>query len=248
MSEQVALITGGTRGIGLSIARALAVRGTDLVLTYLRDHAAASAAAAELRALGTDVAILQADSGHRGDNERVFDLVRERHGRLDVLVANGGAGFFGPTLGVTDPQWRWTVDTNAKALLMQAQLATPLMTGRPGHIVTLVSPGADRAVENYGAIGVAKAAAASLVRYLALELGPLGITVNAVSAGPVDSEALRDLPQRRLLLRVVRARTPMRRITTVEDVAKAVLFLCSESAAMIHGHTLVVDGGLSARW
>jgi enoyl-[acyl-carrier protein] reductase III len=248
VSNRVALVTGGTRGIGLAIAHALAAGGADLVLTYLRNHAAAESAVRSIRELGRDACALQADSAHRKDNERAFQRVREQHGHLDFLVANGGAGFFGPTLGVTDHQWRWTLESNAKALLMQAQLAVPVMQGRRGKIVTLVSAGAERAIENYGALGIAKAATISTVRYLALELGPLGINVNAVSAGLVDTEAVRDLPQRKLLGRVVRKRTPMRRLTTVEDVAQAVAFLCSDNAAMIHGHTLVVDGGLSMRW
>lgn len=250
MTSRVALVTGGTRGIGLAVARAFAKDGVALVLTYLRNHAAADAAVSELRGLGRHVTAMMADSGHRKDNERVFDLIRREHGHLDVLVSNGGAGFFGPTLEVSDQQWRWTIDTNAKALLMQAQLASPLIalgTGK-GRIVTIVSSGAERAVLNYGAIGVAKAAAISLVRYLALELGPRGITVNAVSAGLVDTEAVHALPQRELLMRIARRRTPMGRLTTTEDVAQAVLFLCSDQAAMIHGHTLVVDGGLSTRW
>lgn len=248
MSGRVALVTGGTRGIGLTIARALGADGAALVLTYLRNHAAAEAAACALRDEGRQVTVVQADSAHRKDQERVFERVRQEHGRLDVLVSNGGGGFFGPTLGVSDQQWRWTMDANAKALLMQAQLAAPLMEGRAGKIVTLVSAGAERAIENYGVIGVAKAAAIAVVRYLALELGPRGINVNAVSAGLVDTEAVRDMPQRKLLMRVVRMRTPMRRLTTTEDVARAVVFLCSDAAAMIHGHTLVVDGGLSMRW
>ena len=122
------------------------------------------------------------------------------------------------------------------------------MAGRHGKIVTIVSAGAERAIEGYGALGIAKAAAVTTVRYLALELGPRGINVNAVSAGLVDTDAVRDLPQRKLLQRVVRMRTPMRRLTTVQDVAQTVVFLCSEAASMIQGHVLVVDGGLSIRW
>src|ERR1043165_8821309 len=119
MTDRVALVTGGTRGIGLAVAHALAVTGARLVVTYLRNHKVAEAASASLREQGAQVTVIQADSGHRTDNERVFEHIREEHGALDVIVSNGGAGFFGRTLEVTDQQWRWTVDTNAKALLMQ---------------------------------------------------------------------------------------------------------------------------------
>jgi enoyl-[acyl-carrier protein] reductase III len=248
VNRRIVLVTGGTRGIGLAIAHAFAATGAQLVLTYLRNRSAAAETVSRLREAGQSVSAIQADSGHRKDNERVFDHIRKEYGALDVIIANGGAGVFGQTLAVSDQQWRWTIDTNAKALLMQAQLGTPLMVGRHGKIVSIVSAGAERAVENYGAIGVAKAAAIAAVRYLALELGPHGINVNAVSAGLVDTDAVKELPQRKLLMRVVRMRTPMRRITTAEDVAHAVLFLCSDAASMIQGHTLVVDGGLSIRW
>ena len=247
MSQRVALVTGGTRGIGLAIARALGQSGCRLVLTYLRNHRRADESREELKAEGFDVTVLQADSANRKDTEEVFAFLRQQHQRLDVLVSNGSAGFFGPTLATSDTEWRWTMDSNAKALLMQAQLGAPLMEGHAGKIVTLTSSGADRAVENYGVIGVAKAAQAALVRYLAKELGPKGINVNAVCAGLVDTEALAPYPDRKLLLRWVRLRTPMRRLTTVEDVAKAVVFLCGPQSDMIHGHTLVVDGGLSIR-
>ncbi len=247
MSQRVALITGGTRGLGLAIARVLGQSGCRLVLTYLRNHHRAEQSRDALTGEGFDVTVLQADSANRKDTEEVFAVIRQQHQKLDVLVSNGSAGFFGPTLKTSDTQWRWTMDSNAKALLMQAQLGAPLMQGRSGKIVTLTSSGADRAVENYGVIGVAKAAQAALVRYLAKELGPQGINVNAVCAGLVDTEALAPYPDRKLLLRWVRLRTPMRRLTTAEDVAQAVAFLCSPQSDMIQGHTLVVDGGLAIR-
>ena len=250
MNNRVALVTGGTRGIGLAIAKAFAANGVEVVITYLRNHAAAEAAASELSLKGPRVTPLQADSAQRKDNERVFEVIRRDYGQLDVLVANAGFGVFGPTLALTDQNWRWTMDSNARGLLQQTQLAMPLMANRPvqGRIVTIISSGAERALVNYGAIGVAKAATNALVRYLALELGPQNITVNAVSPGLIDGVGVDRLPQRQLLMRVVRTRTPMGRMTTVEDVAKAVMFLCSDDASMIHGHTIVVDGGLSIRW
>lgn len=247
MQQRIALITGGTRGLGLAAAWALGRAGCKLVLTYLRNHKRAEASRLALTAQGIDVAVLQADSGNRKDTEEVFAFIREQHQCLDVLVSNGSAGFFGPTLDTSDTQWRWTMDSNAKALLMQAQLGAPLMHGRAGKIVTITSSGADRAVEGYGVIGVAKAAQVALVRYLAKELGPQGINVNAVCAGVVDTEALEQYPKRKLLLRWVRMRTPMRRLTTAEDVAGAVVFLCGPGSDMIQGHVLVVDGGLAIR-
>jgi len=104
-----------------------------------------------------------------------------------------------------------------------------------------------RAVENYTAVGASKAALESLVRHLAVELGPEGVTVNTISAGAVDTEALKKFPNRSEILDVARARTPLGRLTTPDDVADMALYLCSDKAGMVHGQTLVVDGGYSIR-
>jgi enoyl-[acyl-carrier protein] reductase III len=139
------------------------------------------------------------------------------------------------------------MDTNAKALLIQVQLGFPLIKGRKGKIVAISSIGAERAVQNYAAIGASKAALVSLVRHLAAELGPYGINVNAISAGMVDTEALQHMPHKKVIQGWVRARSPMRRLTTAKDIANAAVFLCSDQAEMIQGHTLIVDGGSSIK-
>jgi enoyl-[acyl-carrier protein] reductase III len=114
-----------------------------------------------------------------------------------------------------------------------------------GRIIAVSSLGAVRAIENYAAVGASKAALESLVRHLAVELAPLGINANVVSAGAVDTEALKHFPARESILESARQRTPAGRLTTPEDVANVVLLLCSELASMIHGQTIVVDGGYS---
>ena len=144
---------------------------------------------------------------------------------------------------MTLKHWRWCMETNALALNLLAQRALPLMTDG-GRIIAMSSLGASRAMPDYGFIGASKAALESLVRALAQELGPRGIRVNAVSAGVVDTDALRLLPEpRRAARRTSRSARPPGPVLTPEDVAGAVYLLCLPEAAMINGHTLVVDGG-----
>jgi enoyl-[acyl-carrier protein] reductase III len=138
--------------------------------------------------------------------------------------------------------WRWCLETNALALALLAQQAVPLMPAG-GRIVALSSLGANRAIPGYGFIGASKAALESLVRTLAQELGPRGIRVNAVSAGVVDTDALRFFPDRESLLSAFAERAPAGTALSVDDVAGAVYLLCLPEAAMVTGHTLVVDGG-----
>jgi enoyl-[acyl-carrier protein] reductase III len=137
------------------------------------------------------------------------------------------------------------MDINAGTLLPLAQRSVPLMPSTGGKIIAVSSLGAVRAIPNYTAVGASKAALESLVRHLALELAPRSINVNAISAGIVDTEALKHFPNRSEMIESTSARTPAGRLTLPEDVADAVIFLVSPLARMIHGHTLVVDGGYS---
>jgi enoyl-[acyl-carrier protein] reductase III len=140
--------------------------------------------------------------------------------------------------------WDWTMNINARALLLCAQEAATLMDGREGKIVSISSLGAHYAMPKYVAVGVSKAALEALTRYLAIELAPKGISVNAVAASAVETDALKYYtPEQRSTF--LAQTTPAGRIVNPEDVANAVAFLCSHAAFMIRGHTLVVDGGFS---
>jgi enoyl-[acyl-carrier protein] reductase III len=136
------------------------------------------------------------------------------------------------------------METNALALNLLTQRALPLMTSG-GRVIAMSSLGAQRAMPGYGFIGASKAALESLARALAQELGPKGIRVNVVSAGVVDTDALAYFPNRDELLKNFAARTPAGPVLTPDDVANAVYLLCLPEAAMVNGHTLVVDGGFA---
>ena len=171
-------ITGGSRGIGRAIALRFARDGADrIAIGYLRNDAAAEATADELRALGADVTLVRGNVSADRVAEEVVAL-----GPLDVLVHNAATGVVRAALDTEDKHWDWTMTANARALLSLARAAAPQM--HPGSsIVAISSLGSHRVLENYVLIGTSKAALESLVRYLAVELAPRGIRVNAVSGG-----------------------------------------------------------------
>jgi enoyl-[acyl-carrier protein] reductase III len=161
-----------------------------------------------------------------------------------VLVHNAATGVIRPALETEDKHWDWTHAANARALLSLAREAAPKMP-KGGSIVGISSLGSTRVLENYVLVGTSKAALESLVRYLAVELAPKGIRVNAVSGGVVDTGALDHFPNREQMLEMGEKRTPAGRLVEPKDIADAVVFLSSPEAAMVCGHTLVVDGGFS---
>lgn len=235
------LVTGGSRGIGREIALRFAALGaTRVAIGYLRGDEAAAATAGELDALGAEPVLLR---GNVGDPERVAELL-EQAGPLDVIVGNAATGVIRPALELEERHWDWTLNANARSIFTLARLAAPSMP--PGSsIVAISSLGAARVLEDYVLVGVSKAAVEALVRYLAVELAPREIRVNAVSGGLVETGALDHFPQREQMLAYYRSRTPAGRLVEPRDVADAVCFLCSPAAAMIRGQTLVVDGGYS---
>jgi enoyl-[acyl-carrier protein] reductase III len=176
-------------------------------------------------------------------SERVLAEVGEL-GALDALVHNAATGVIRPALETEPKHWEWTLTANARALLDLARTAAPQMR-RGSSIIGVSSLGSTRVLANYALVGTSKAALESLVRYLAVELAPTGIRVNAVSAGVVETDALKYFPNREQMLEEGQTRTPAGRLVTPEDVANVVAFLCSPEAEMVRGHTLIVDGGYS---
>jgi enoyl-[acyl-carrier protein] reductase III len=232
-------ITGGSRGIGRAIALRFARSGAkQLAIGYLRNDRAAEETAEELRTAGAEVVLVRGNV----TSQRVLDEVAAL-GALDVLVHNAATGVIRPALETEDKHWDWTMNANARALLQLARVAAPQM--REGSsIVAISSLGAQRVLENYSLVGTSKAALEALVRYLAVELAPRGIRVNAVSGGVVDTGALDHFPNREEMLSAGAA-NPVGRLVSPEDIAGAVSFLCSPDADMVRGQTLVVDGGFS---
>jgi enoyl-[acyl-carrier protein] reductase III len=236
---QSVLVTGGSRGIGRETALRFADEGAARVaIGYLRNDRAAEETAEEIRSRGAEPVLVRGNVA----SERVAREVAEL-GPLDVFVHNAATGVIRPALETEDKHWDWTLAANARALLSLTRAAAPTMPDGSA-IVAVSSLGAQRVLENYILVGTSKAALESLVRYLAVELAPRGIRVNAVSGGVVDTGALEHFPNREDML-AAGAANPVGRLVDPGDIAGAVAFLCSPDAAMVCGQTIVVDGGFS---
>ncbi len=246
LNGKVALITGGSRGIGRAIALKFAQNGIHVVVNYVRHRRDAESTANEIENYGVKCFVVKANVANDEDVKVMFESIQKEFGSLDFMVSNAASGVLKPALELSSRHWNWAMDINARALLSLAREGVSLMQ-KGGRIMAVSSLGAVRAIENYTAVGASKAALESLVRHLAVELGPMGINVNTISAGAVDTEALKKFPNRLEILDTALSKTPLGRLTTPEDVADVALFLCSDLAAMIQGQTIVVDGGYSIR-
>ena len=239
---KTALVTGGSRGIGRAVAERLAGQGAEVLLTYVRHRTQALETMAAIEAAGGRCRVLRANLADEASLDALITELRVTVPRLDIVVSNAASGVLRPAMELTARHWDRAMDINARALLLLAQQAVPMMPAG-GRILAISSIGAIRAVPNYTVVGASKGALESLVRHLAVELGPRGITVNTVSAGVVDTDALKKFPNRGEIIGASLARTPLGRLTTPGDVADVVLFLCSGLAGMIHGQVVTVDGG-----
>ena len=245
---KVALVTGSGRGIGRAIAKHLASLGADVVVNFFRNRDPAERTAQEIEALGVRAHVVKANVGDMKDLERLVAETKKAFGGLDFLISNAGSGYNRPIMEQRPKGWNWTMDINARALLFLAQKAAPLMEERGGGaIVSISSPGSFRVLPEYAVVGASKAAVEALTRYLAVEFAPKNIIVNAVSPGIVATEALQhfNAMQDEDILEEIAQQTPAGRITTPEDVAKIVAFLCGPDAEMIRGQIILADGGFT---
>jgi enoyl-[acyl-carrier protein] reductase III len=244
LAGKVALVTGAARGIGRATALKLARAGCDVAANYYNSADEAETLCGEIRSLGRRAVAIQGSVGVPDSVDEILAEFRKHYEHLDILVSNAASGVLKPTVEMTLKHFRWCMETNALALNLLVQRALPLLTDG-ARVVALSSLGAQRAMPGYGFIGASKAALESLARALAQELGPRGVRVNVVSAGVVDTDALAYFPNREELLADFARRNPAARPLTPDAVADAIYLLCLPEAAMINGHTLVVDGGFA---
>ncbi|SFJ24667.1 enoyl-[acyl-carrier protein] reductase III [Paenibacillus sp. UNC496MF] len=241
------LITGSSRGIGRATALAFAKAGADVAIHYRRDEDAARETAEEARRYGGQVLVCKAELESSAEIDAMFDMIASEWGALDVFMANAAATAFKPIMETKDYHVDRTYQVIVKSVLHAVQRAVPLMEGRPGRIITVSSLGSQFTLPNYSNIGSAKAALESLTRYLGAELGPKGITSNAISPGVVETDSVRFYAKERFetFKANVTRRTPLGRLTQPEDVSGVALFLASEAAGFITGQIISVDGGLT---
>jgi len=242
LTGKIALVTGGSRGIGKAIALELGQRGATVLINYLKNHSAAKATVEELEAAGVTATRIKA---HVGDEEAVESLVGkidEQFGRLDILVNNAASGVMRPADELSAKHWDWTLNINARGPWLLSVAASRLMP-EGSRIINLSSPGSTRVLPAYFAVGVSKAAIEAVTRYLAVELGPKGIAVNTVSAGFVLTDAIDAFPDELGVKEIASRNTPAGRPILPTDVSKVVAMLCGTDAEMIRGQVIMVDGG-----
>ncbi|MDA8393242.1 MAG: SDR family oxidoreductase [Actinomycetota bacterium] len=230
------MVTGGSGDIGRSVATRFARDGYDVVLHTFRGVSRAEVAAAEVRALGREAAVVRAHLGRPSQTEKLVETVLDRTSGIEAFVGTAASAVMRPVADLTPKHLSWSFQVSALPLV------TLVASLRPLCAVALTSPGSVSYVPDYAAAGAAKAAMEALARYLAVELAP-STRVNVVSVGLVDTRSSRRLPQWDSLERDIRENTPMRRLVTPDDVAGAVAWLCSADASMVTGATIVLDGG-----
>ena len=244
---RIALITGASRGIGRTLALSLAARGATPIINYRTNEDAANEVVAEVEGMGIATMAIRADIEELAEIDAMFDQVQERFGRLDFFVSNASASNFRPLMELKPHHLERTFNLNVRAFVVGAQRAVRLME-QGGRIVVLSSYGSPRTFPTYANLGSAKAAAEVWARYMAVELAPLGINVNALTPGIIESDSSAFFYNTGLVapLDKVVPRIPKRRLGTVQEVADCVLFLLSPASEYVTGTTLVVDGGLIA--
>ena len=247
-----ALVTGSSRGIGRGIALKLAKQGARVAVHYYRNREAAQTTLEKIRELGSNGFVVQGDVCQPEQIRCIFQQVRSEFGSLDIFVSNArpeAPAFYEPPMQITLDKWDTAVDSQAKAFLVAVREAAPLMP-KGGRIIaiTFAPGGRFGSWQPWVAMGAAKAAMESLVRYFAVALASRGITVNTISPGWIEDSVLNSLPesfQTGLRNWQERGWTPMGRLGTPADIGNAVALLCSEEASWITGQLIDVDGGAS---
>ncbi|GAB4314143.1 MAG: enoyl-[acyl-carrier-protein] reductase FabL [Candidatus Zixiibacteriota bacterium] len=242
LKGKVAVVTGGTKGIGRSTAVRLAARGCDVVVNYFRSRTAAQETVDEIESHGVRGLAVRGNIGNKEFHPKLFSEVEEKFGKVDILVSNAALGLYANIMEVDQRAWDLSLHTNAEAMLFCVQQAAKMMPDG-SKVVALSSLGSSRYIPGYAAIGISKAAIETLTIYLAHELAARNINVNTVSGGFIDTDALKSFPNYEDMLKEVVRRTPFGRVGTPDEVADVVVFLCTDAARWITGQVIIVDGG-----
>jgi NAD(P)-dependent dehydrogenase (short-subunit alcohol dehydrogenase family) len=244
LGGKVALVTGGTRGIGLAAAHALALSGASVMVSSRK---AENCAAAEesLGSLGVPVASIPGHAAREEDVERMVTATLERFGRLDVLVANAGINpSFDPLTDLPEDSWHRILDTNLGGPLRLARHGLKHMAPG-GAMVAVSSVNAAFAFKGSGAYGISKAGLEAMIRLLAVEWAERGIRVNAVQPGTTHTDMIRRLMESDAYRANIESTTPLRRVAEAEDIGNVIAFLASGAARHMTGQVLTIDGGQS---
>lgn len=241
---KIALVTGGSRGIGKAISLALAEVGAEVIINYLRHKSNAEDTLNEIISKGGKGKIIKANVGEEEQIEKLFAEISNDYDHIDFLISNAVSGVLKSALYIEKKHWDWTMNINAASLLLLTKKAVNYMN-KGGKIIAITSLGSQRVIPDYAVVGASKAALEALIRYLAVELAPKNIIVNAICPGIVETDSLNFFPKKEEMLQETIRKTPIGSLTTPEDVANIVLFLCSPLSSKIVGQIITVDGGYS---
>ncbi len=249
LEDKVAIVTGASRGIGEAIARVFAQSGAKVAISSRKEEGI-KAAAERIMATGDDLEVAP-NVCHAGEREQIEALIAatlKRFGKLDVVVNNAATNpHFGPLVTADHGAFDKTVQVNARGYLDLAQAAAKhwVEVQRPGSIINVASVAALMGAPLQGVYGMTKAAVVSMTKTLAIELGPSAIRVNAIAPGLVETRFAAAIVHNPDMVQRVTDRTPLGRYGQPEEIAGAALFLASDAASFVTGHTLVVDGGMT---
>ncbi len=239
---KLAVVTGGTRGIGRAISLALAEQGAQVCALYARDREAAESLEQAAAARDLKVSTIRGDLTDDESFKKSIEQIRAQAPQVDLLVHSAASGVHRPALEISPKHLRWTFEINVFAFHSLVRELAPAM--KPGaRIVGITSSGGTRVIPYYAAVGASKGALEALLRHYAVELAPKGIAVNALCPGLVLTDAVDAFPDREKRVQAATGATPTGHLTTAEDVAAACVFLCSTAASQMVGQTLVLDGG-----
>lgn len=244
LENKIALVTGGSSGIGLATAKRFALEGARVFITGRRKEELDAAA----KAIGPAATAVQSDASNLADLDRLFAVIKEKAGRLDVLFANAGGGEFAPLGQITEAHFDKTFATNVKGLLFTVQKALPLLPDG-ASIILNASIVSIKGMENFSVYSATKAAVRSFARSWTVDLKARKIRVNALSPGPIDTPGVNGLgkneEESQAIKKSLAAAVPLGRIGDPDEIAKAALFLASDDSSFVTGIELFVDGGMA---
>jgi 3-oxoacyl-[acyl-carrier protein] reductase len=244
MKDKVAVVTGGSRGIGRAAVDCFAQFGAAVVVNYLKDESAAAAAVEEAARLGVGGLAVQADVSLADQARRLIDAAVEHFGRVDFLVCNAGIWEGGPADEMSEEVWDRTIELNLKGTWTVCRSAIPHMKRqRSGKIVIVSSTAGQRGEANVSNYAASKGGQISFTKSLAAELGPFGINVNSVAPGWVDTDMCTEVFSDQTFRKSIEGMIPLGRVATPQDIAWPIVFLCTEWARHINGEILNVNGG-----
>ena len=244
LTGKVALVTGGSRGIGRAAVVCFSKLGANVVINYLSDRGSADSAVREAEAAGVGALAIQADVAKTDDARKLVAAALERFRRIDFLVCNAGIWEGGPIDEMSEDIWDRTIDLNLKGSWTVCHAAVPAMKQQQfGRIVIVSSTAGQRGEANVSNYAASKGGQISFTKSLAAELGPFGINVNSVAPGWVDTDMCADVFAQEDFRQAIEDSIPVGRVATPEDIAWPIVFLCTEWARHINGEILNVNGG-----